>query len=110
METVLNQLSGIDPAPLFAASLLPYLLFLWWGRRRRLIPRLALIGFQLTLLFVAMTIAAAVVADRLYGSELVGVDWLHGGAEAFLTLSNAVIVAGLLGRLRSLEQPDQTGE
>ena len=31
-----------------------------------------------------------------YDSELVAVDWLHGGAEAFLTLSNACIVAGLL--------------
>lgn len=110
MESLLSQLSAIDPAPLFAASLLPYLFFLWWAGRRRLIPGLSLIGFQLTLLFVAMTIGAALLAERMYGSELVGVDWLHGGAEAFLTLSNAVLVAGLLGRVRSLEQSDQAGE
>ena len=53
-------------------------------------------GVQLTLLFVAVTIAAAVFALVRYASELVAVDWLHGGAEAFLTLSNACIVAGLL--------------
>ena len=53
-------------------------------------------GFQLTLLFVAVTIVAAVVADFRFGAELVAIDPLHGGAEAFLTLSNAVIVAGLV--------------
>jgi hypothetical protein len=26
----------------------------------------------------------------------VEIDWLHGGAEAFLTLSNTVLVIGLL--------------
>ena len=29
-------------------------------------------------------------------SLLVEIDWLHGGAEAFLTLSNTVLVIGLL--------------
>ena len=38
----------------------------------------------------------AIVALRVYASELVAVDWLHGGAEAFLTLGNAVLVVGLL--------------
>ena len=60
------------------------------------LPKLTVLGFQLTLLFVAVTIAAAVFALVRYDSELVAVDWLHGGAEAFLTLSNACIVAGLL--------------
>lgn len=103
-------IAAIDPAPLFALSLFPYLLFLWWAQRRQLIPRLSLLGFQLTLLFVAVTIAAALVADQRFGAELVDVDGLHGGAEAFLTLSNAVIVAGLIGRLRDLHREKQTGE
>jgi hypothetical protein len=103
-------IAAIDPAPLFALSLLPYLLFLWWAQRRQLIPRLSLLGFQLTLLFVAVTIAAALFADRRFGAELVEVDGLHGGAESFLTLSNAVIVAGLIGRLRDLHQAKQIGE
>ena len=88
--------SNFDPAPLFALSLLPYLVFLYHLGRSQKLPKLTVIGFQLTLLFVAVTIAAAVFALIRYDSELVAVDWLHGGAEAFLTLSNACIVAGLL--------------
>ena len=88
--------SNFDPAPLFALSLLPYLVFLYYLGRSQQLPKLTVIGFQLTLLFVAVTIAAAVFALIRYDSELVAVDWLHGGAEAFLTLINACIVAGLL--------------
>ena len=89
-------MANFDPAPLFALSLIPYLVFLYHLRRSRQLPKLTVLGFQLTLLFVAVTIAAAVFALVRYDSELVAVDWLHGGAEAFLTLSNACIVAGLL--------------
>ena len=85
-----------DPAPLFALSLLPYLLFLRWLKRSEALSDLALWGFRLTLLFVLMTIGAAVLAKRSCESELVAVDGLHGGAEAFLTLANAVLVVGLL--------------
>lgn len=87
-------LGAIDPAPFFVLSLLPYLAFLWWARQVRAFPRLALRGFQLTLLFVAVTIAAAVVAQQVYGRQLADVDPLHGGAEAFLTLSNLVVLLG----------------
>lgn len=84
-----------DPAaPLFAASLLPYLLFLWWAKRSGRFPPLALWGFALTLLFVAITIGAATIALNRYGQELANVDWLHGGAEAFLSLSNLVLLLG----------------
>ena len=94
--------SNFDPAPLFALSLLPYLVFLYHLGRSQKLPKLTVIGFQLTLLFVAVTIAAAVFALVRYDSELVAVDWLHGAAEAFLTLSNACIVAWLL-RAKSQE-------
>ena len=86
----------IDPAPLFALSLIPYLLFLTWLRQSEALPVLAQRGFQLTLLFVAVTIGAAVVALRCCESELVQIDWLHGSAEAFLTLANSVLVIGLI--------------
>ena len=86
-----------DPSPLFAFSLFPYLIFLYYLGKSRLLPALSRRGFQLTLLFVGITIAAAVIAELRFGTELVAVDALHGGAEAFLTLSNAVIAAGLLG-------------
>ena len=85
-----------DPSPLFALSLFPYLFFLYQLGKKRLLPALTRRGFQLTLLFVGVTIVAAVVADLRFDSELVAIDPLHGGAEAFLTLSNAVIVAGLI--------------
>ena len=87
---------SFDPAPLFAASLIPYLLFLYWLRKSGDLPLIAERGFQLTLLFVAVTIVAAVAALRCCSAELVEIDWLHGGAEAFLTLSNTVLVIGLL--------------
>lgn len=35
-----------------------------------------------------------------YGTSLANVDWLHGGAEALLTLTNIFIVLGLRGALR----------
>lgn len=38
-----------------------------------------------------------------YGTSLANVDWLHGGAEALLTLTNIFIVAGLRGALRKAE-------
>lgn len=87
---------NFDPAPLFAASLIPYLLFLYWLRKSEALPLMAERGFQLTLLFVAVTIGAAIAALRCCSAELVEIDWLHGGAEAFLTLSNTVLVIGLL--------------
>ena len=90
----LAALAGIDPAPFFVLSLLPYLAFLWWAARVRAFPRLALAGFRLTLLFVAVTIVAAVVAQLHFGRQLADVDPLHGGAEAFLTLSNALVLLG----------------
>ena len=90
----LAALAGIDPSPLFVLSLVPYLAFLWWASRVRAFPRLALRGFQLTLLFVAVTIVAAVVAQQHFGRQLADVDPLHGGAEAFLTLSNALVMLG----------------
>lgn len=98
----IQQLASVDPSPLFAVSLLPYLGFLHWAAQCKSIHPLTLLGFRLTLLFVAVTIAAAIVALTVLDAELVAVDPLHGGAEAFLTLSNALIVAGLVQRQRML--------
>lgn len=91
---LLNGLAAFDPAPLFALSLAPYLLFLWFGWRSRRLPQLAFIGFGLTLVFVAVTIVAALLAESRYGQQLADVDSLHGGAEAFLTLSNLLVLLG----------------
>jgi uncharacterized membrane protein len=79
---------------LFALSLFPYLGFLWFLTRSGQAPRLALIGFYMTLVFVAVTIPAGIYAQVAYGKSLANVDWLHGSAEFFLTLSNILVVLG----------------
>lgn len=84
----------ISKEALFALSLFPYLGFLWFMSRSGQMPRLALIGFYMTLVFVGVTIPAGIYAKVSYGESLANVDWLHGGAEFFLTLSNILIVLG----------------
>jgi len=49
----------ISKETLFALSLFPYLGFLWFFTRSGKAPRLALIGFYMTLVFVAVTIPAS---------------------------------------------------
>ena len=79
---------------LFALSLFPYLGTLWFLSRVKQMPRLALFGFYGTLVFVAVTIPAGIYAQVHYGKSLANVDWLHGSAESFLTLSNILLVLG----------------
>lgn len=79
---------------LFALSLFPYLGFLWFITRSGKTPRLALIGFYVLLIFVAVTIPAGIYAKVHYGKALANVDWLHGSAEVFLTLSNILVALG----------------
>ena len=48
-----------------------------------------------------------------YGTSLSNVDWLHGGAESLLTLTNIFIVLGLREALRKAKDekhdaPDST--
>ena len=96
----LQRLGEINPAPFFALSLFPYLLFLWWASKIKAFPKLALRGFQLTLLFVAVTIVASLVAINHYGRQLADVDFLHGGAEVFLTLANLLVAIGFTNAIR----------
>jgi len=84
----------LDKNTLFAMSLFPYLGFLWFLTRTQSTPRLALVGFYVLLVFVAITIPAGIYAKVALGRELANVDWLHGSAEAFLTLSNILVVLG----------------
>ncbi|NEO93842.1 MAG: DUF3593 domain-containing protein [Moorea sp. SIO3G5] len=79
---------------LFAISLFPYLGFLWFLTRSGQTPRLALIGFYVLLVFVFVTIPAGIYSKVAYQEALADVDWLHGSAEFFLTLSNTLVVLG----------------
>ncbi len=66
-------------------------------------PKIALIGFYLTLLFVAVTIPIGIYAQFTLHKSLANVDLLHGGAEVFLTLSNITIAIGFSKALSKLK-------
>lgn len=87
-----QNLAGI----FFQASLIPYLLFLYFlSFRANRIPAIGNFGFQFVLVFVASTIPAGIISKSVYGTSLANVDWLHGGAELLLTVANILIVWGL---------------
>ncbi|MBE9029963.1 DUF3593 domain-containing protein [filamentous cyanobacterium LEGE 11480] len=86
---------------LFALSLFPYLGFLWFMTKSQQTPKGALIGFYLLLVFVGVTIPAGIYAKTVYNAELANVDWLHGSAESFLTLTNIFVVIGFQQAIRA---------
>ncbi len=96
LEQIFLWLGTINPGAFFILSLAPYLIFLFWAQKSSSIPKISLWGFRLTLLFVLMTIVFAILASQIYGRELTDVDPLHGAAEAFLTISDALVVLGFL--------------
>jgi hypothetical protein len=86
-----QNLAGI----FFQASLLPYLVFLYFlGFRGNRIPDLGNFGFQFVLIFVMATIPSGIISKATYGTSLANVDWLHGGAELLLTVANIMLVLG----------------
>ena len=102
-----QNLAGI----FFQASLLPYLVFLYFlSCRANRIPALANYGFQFVLLFVASTIPSGIVTKSVYGTSLANVDWLHGGAEALLTVANCMLVLGFKEAAMSTVSTDSEGQ
>ncbi|MGF1523303.1 MAG: DUF3593 domain-containing protein [Leptolyngbyaceae cyanobacterium] len=95
---------------LFALSLFPYLGFLYFLTRSRQTPRLALVGFYVLLVFVAVTIPAGIYAKSAYHAELASVDWLHGSAELFLSISNILVVLGFRQAVLRLRQEKSLGD
>ena len=85
-----QNLAGI----FFQASLLPYLAFLYFlSFRGNRTPNLGNFGWQYLLLFVLGTIPSGIITKSVYGQSLANTDWLHGGAEALLTITNVLIVS-----------------
>ena len=99
----LESLSKIDPSPFFILSLIPYLVFLLFAGKTKSIPKISLIGFKLTLLFVFMTVVFAIISQIYFDDELTNVDVLHGLAESFLTISDALVAYGFLLMLQSIK-------
>jgi Protein of unknown function (DUF3593) len=93
---------------LFALSLFPYLAFLWFITKSGQMPKLALWGFYGTLVFVGVTIPVGIYAQRVYGTSLANVDFLHGGAESFLTIANILVVLGFKAAIDRLRQDEST--
>ena len=97
----LESIAQVDPSPFFILSLIPYLVFLRYAGKTKSIPKISLLGFKLTLLFVFMTIVFAIISLIYFGEELTNVDVLHGLAESFLTISDALVVYGFVLMLQS---------
>ncbi|XP_011654701.1 uncharacterized protein LOC101210365 isoform X2 [Cucumis sativus] len=87
---------------IFAFSLFPYIGFLYFITKSKTAPKLTLFGFYFLLAFVGATTKVH------YGTSLSNVDWLHGGAESLLTLTNLFIVLGLRGALRKYGEAENS--
>ena len=99
----LEKLATFDNTALFAASIIPYGIFLYYLYKIKSINKIVKTGFSLTVLFVLITIVMSVFSLNVYDKTLVEVDILHGSAEFFLTLSDFVILFGFIRVLNSLE-------
>ena len=91
--------------PFFGASLFPYLAFLFFlSREENECPKGVTVGFATCLLFVFLTIPAAIAASLMYGVSLADSDWLHGSAESLLTVTNLVTVIAFRQALDAKEK------
>ena len=99
----IEKLTSIDNTALFAVSIIPYAILLFYLYKINSFNKLVKTGFSLTVLFVFITIIVSIFTLNYYGKTLVEIDFLHGFAEAFLTLSDFVILLGFLKILNSLE-------
>lgn len=99
----IEKLSSIDNTTLFAASIIPYAIFLYYLYKIKSVNKFVKTGYSLTVLFVFITIVVSIYTLKYYDKTLVEVDILHGFAESFLTLSDFVILIGFIKLLNSLE-------
>ena len=99
----IEKLASIDNTALFAASIFPYAIFLFYLYKIKSVNKLVKTGYSLTVLFVFITIVVSIYTLNYYNKTLVEVDFLHGLAESFLTLSDFVILLGFIKILNNLE-------
>ena len=99
----IEKLASIDNTALFAASIFPYAIFLFYLYKIKSFNKLVKTGYSLTVLFVFITIVVSIYTLNYYNKTLVEVDFFHGLAESFLTLSDFVILLGFIKILNNLE-------
>ena len=99
----LDKLATFDNTVLFAVSIIPYSIFLFYLYKIKSVNRFVKTGYSLTVFFVVITIVLSILALTYYDKTLVAVDFLHGSAEFFLTLSDFVILIGFIKILNNLE-------
>ena len=99
----IEKLASIDNTALFAASIFPYAIFLFYLYKIKSVNKLVKTGYSLTVLFVFITIVVSIYTINYYDKTLVEVDFLHGLAESFLTLSDFIILLGFIKILNNLE-------
>ena len=100
---IIEKLASIDNTLLFAVSIIPYAIFLFYLYKITSVNNFVKTGFSLTVLFVFITILVSIFTLNYYDKSLVEVDFLHGFAESFLTLSDFVILFGFIKLLNNLE-------
>ena len=103
LKEILDRLSVIDNNYIFVISIIPYTIFLFYLYKNTFISRMIKIGFSLTLLFVLITIIFSVISLNVYDKSLVEIDSFHGLAEAFLTLTDFIILLGFINLLKKIE-------
>jgi len=100
---LIEKLGLVDNTALFAASIIPYSIFLFYLFKIKSVNKLVKTGFSLTVFFVFITIVMSIFALNYYDKSLVEIDYLHGSAEFFLTLSDFIILLGFIKMLNNLE-------
>lgn len=104
-QSAAEQIAG----PFFGLSLFPYLAFLFFlNVPQNETPKGVTVGFATCLVFVFLTIPAAIAAKVWYDVSLADSDWLHGSAESLLTVTNLVTVVAFRQALGYKEQ-EQSG-
>ena len=99
----IEKLGSVDNTFLFAVSIIPYAIFLFYLYKIKFLNNFVKTGFSLTVLFVLITIMISIFTLNYYDKTLVEVDFMHGFAESFLTLSDFVILFGFIKLLNNLE-------
>ena len=103
LKEILNELSVMDNNYIFIVSIIPYSIFLFYLYKNPNISKIIKTGFSLTLLFVLITIIFSIISLTVYSKSLVEIDSFHGFAEAFLTITDFIILLGFINLLKNIE-------